>query len=114
MSELAQLQKQLKLMQQSFGSRLGQVEQENTELKRRCEMLEDANSAFERKINYLEFVNRNKDWNYPLTIPSVDQLLARVEDMDETDADDIIELMNDMKRETTKMRSLSKLVPIVP
>lgn len=104
MSELAQLQKQLKLMQQSFDSRLDQLEQKNTELKLRCEKLEDANSAMERKVNYLEMLNRNKDWKYPLLIPTVDQLLARMEDMDELEVEDSIELMKDMKEVTTKMR----------
>eukprot|EP00956_Cyclotella_meneghiniana_P029395 scaffold70984_cov36-Cyclotella_meneghiniana.AAC.1 len=90
-------------------SRVGQLENENSQLKSKVASLEEKVKSLEnfvtkdeRKAKYLEIVKKNKQWKYPLAVPTMSELMS--DGYYEGNSGEIIRQIDDMKNVTTQMR----------
>jgi len=104
-------------------SRVDQLEAEKSELKQRCDTLHHTNSmilqrlfegedktsqlqkqneSLQRKVKYLEVIQKNRQWEYPLDIPTTDELDSL--GFNEYDCEQIVDGINKMVEIIKKMR----------
>ena len=128
-NECSQLKKECQSLQQT-----------NSELEHECKILRQTNSIIlqrqlegeakisqlqgendslkallgkaEAKANYLEMVKKNQRWEYPLAVPSINEIMS--DDIDVEDSENIHDDITAMKELTRSMRRGEFLEPIDP
>ena len=84
-ARIEQLEQECQTLEKSNAELQQANENSNNILKQRCDELENTNSALQHKVHYIGYKARNKNWKYPLALPS-QQDLMRTTGMDEEQA----------------------------
>eukprot|EP00956_Cyclotella_meneghiniana_P039721 scaffold177918_cov33-Cyclotella_meneghiniana.AAC.1 len=87
-------------LQNGLQSRVDQLENENSQLKSKS--MESFVNKAKIKSKYLETMKKNQQWEYPLDVPTIAELMS--DGYEEEESEEIIKYIDDIKDVTTQMR----------
>eukprot|EP00956_Cyclotella_meneghiniana_P008833 scaffold12103_cov21-Cyclotella_meneghiniana.AAC.2 len=100
---------QLKAQTAQLEGEASRLQNENSQLKSKVASLEEKVNSLEhlviraeRKEKYLEMVKRNEQWEYPLDVPTIAELVS--DGYSEEQSEEIIRQIDYIKNVTTQMR----------